>query len=223
MDRLAELLRTGVTPVLSRYGFRRESRNYSLLTGEGDLLVISFDNARVGAGKGAAADIDAGCFPRYFLERLDGPWGSAHRVPHATMAMLWWKVDAPADASYAPAGERTAPSRKKLWALGEYTSQTARVLAGALETQVVPRLLSLGSAERQYEVIEADWPDPAGELYSARKDWGRVTVRLGRVPRPEVERLLEEIPLDDEHAEHSARFTEWVRSRLDSIYLASPD
>lgn len=60
------------------------------------------------------------------------------------MAMFWWKVEAPAGASYAPDGERTAASREKLWALAERTLQTARVLADVLETQVVPRLMSPG-------------------------------------------------------------------------------
>jgi hypothetical protein len=57
VDRLAELLRAGVTPVLSRHGFRRESHNYWLRTDGGDLLVISFVNSPVGAGTGAAAEM----------------------------------------------------------------------------------------------------------------------------------------------------------------------
>jgi hypothetical protein len=47
---------------------------------------------------------------------------------------------------------------------------------------------------------------------------GRVLVRLGPVPRPEVERLLEDIPTDGMFAEYSAVFKEWVYSRLDSVY-----
>jgi hypothetical protein len=89
MDRLAELLRLGATPVLSRYGRRREARNYSLRTEDGDLLVVSFDNARL-APTGEAAEIVAGCFPRYFLERLKQRLSNTNRVPHASMAMFWW-------------------------------------------------------------------------------------------------------------------------------------
>ncbi len=214
MDRLAELLRAGATPVLTNHGFRREAHSYSLRTEEGDLLVISFDDAAT-APRGTAAEIEAGCFPRYFLERVNERRTRPDRVPHASMAMLHWRIEAPPDASYAP--DRGEPWAT-WWALGERTPQTARTLAQVLETAAVPRLLSLGTAEAQYAAIETEWPDPDNELHHGNKHWDRVLVRLGRAPRPEVERLLETIPTDDMFAEQSARLRQWVYDRLDSVY-----
>lgn len=216
MDRLAELLRTGATPALSRHGLRRAAHNYSLQCPDGDLLVISFDNAAT-APKGEAAEIEAGCFPRYYLERLNGRRDKPERTPHASMAMFHWRIDAPAHASYAPvAGEPYAT----WWALGELTAQTAHILRQTLETTAVPRLLALGNAETQYAAIEAEWPDPDSGLHHGNKSWSRVLTRLGRVPRREVERLLEQIPTDDMFAERSAQLKAWVHDRLESTYPA---
>ena len=214
MNRLAELLRLGATPVLSRHGLRREAHNYSLASEDGDLLVVSFDNGAT-APKDTAAEIMAGCFPRYFLERLNERRGKPDRVPHASMAMLHWRIDAPADASYAPGGGEPYAA---WWALGEATPRTAQALARALETTAVPRLLSLRTAAAQYAAVEAEWPVPDHDLHHGNKFWDRVLVRLGRAPRPEVERLLEQIPSDDMFAQPSARFKAWVRQRLDGVY-----
>jgi hypothetical protein len=214
VDRLAELQRSAATPVLSRFGLRREARNYSLRSADGDLLVVSFDNAGTDP-KGSAAEIEAGCFPRYFLERLNPRRGNPARVPHASMAMFHWRIEAPPDASYAP--DRGEPFAT-WWALGERTPQTARALAHELETTAVPRLLSLADAETQYALAEAEYPDLGYELHHGDKSWDRVLVRLGREPRPEIERLLDQIPTDDRFAEASAAFTRWVRQRLDTVY-----
>jgi hypothetical protein len=202
MDRLAELLRLGATPVLSRYGLRREGRKYWLRTEHGDLLVFSFDFGRTADNQ--AADVSAGCFPRYQLERVKRGVRSPHRVPHSSAAMFWWTVVAPEEAAYGG---------RSWWALGERTAQTALVLARTLEAVDIPRLLSFADPAKQYAAVEAVPPDPDSYLHQPRREWGRVLVRLGREPRPDVERLLERIPLD----KYSASFKQWAYETLDTI------
>lgn len=214
VDRLAQLLRDGVTPVLSSHGLRRTGRDYALRCDDGDLMVVSFDNAAT-APKGTAAEVEAGYFPRYFLDRLNERRTTPDRTPHASMAMLHWRIDATPDASYAP--ERGEPW-SSWWALGERTPRTAQALAQTLATAAVPRLLSLRNPETQYAAIEAEWPEPGSDLHHGNKSWDRVLARLGRVSRSDVERLLGRIPSDDMFAGQSARFVQWVRDRLDSMY-----
>ena len=126
------------------------------------------------------------------------------------MAMFWWRIDAPAEACAAAVGGEPV---KTWWTLGEQTPQTARALARTLETEVA-ELLSFQDAARQYKAVEAVPPDPDSYLHQPKRAWGRVLVRLGREPRPEVERLLAQIPLD----QHSARFKRWAYETLDGIY-----
>jgi hypothetical protein len=206
LDKLAELLRDGVTPVLSKHGFRREARNYSLLSEDGDLVVISFDNGD--SPPGAATEINAGCFPRYFLERLNKKRGKPDRVPHATMAMFKWRVCAPPDSSFAP--DRGTPF-VHWWALGERTEETGRVLSAELEESVVPKLLSLMNADAQYAAIETEWPNE--KLFYGSRWSARVITRLGRATRSEVEALLDGTPTDEESSAYVENFRAWAWSR----------
>jgi hypothetical protein len=81
------------------------------------------------------------------------------------------------------------------------------MLAKTLAEQVVPRLERLQGLEAQCAAVDGTGPDADTFRKSV---WGRVLVRLGRVPRAEVEDLLDRLG--------DREFSAMVRSKLDSIY-----
>jgi hypothetical protein len=214
-DELAKLLKTGATPVLSKRGFKRNHLSYFRYCESDDLMVVSIDSGRAGTG-GMSAEAGAGYLPRFQLERLREQMRRPNYTPHYTMALFFWRVPAPEEASFAP--ERGQPFGE-WWALGgERTAHSAEVLARTLAEETVPRLERLHGLEAQCAAVDGTGPD--AETFSGTI-WGPVLVRLGRAPRAEVEEeldRLDRLPLDGELAESAKRFSASVRGKLDSIY-----
>lgn len=212
---LAELLRTGATPVMRTYGFKRDKNYYYRFNDIGDEMVVCFDNA-IGAPPGTpygpATEIGAGYFPRYFLEDLRRKFKGKNQAPHWTMALFNWRVIAPTEVSYAPG---VGQPWGDWWALGERTADSGRVLAGILTENVLPRLTRLEPLEAQCAAAGGTGPD----AFTFDGSWGGpVYARLGRAPRAEVEANLDSLPTVGFSEEYVARFTESIRGRLDAIY-----
>ena len=212
---LADLLRTGATPVMREHGFKRDKNHYYRFNDVGDEVVVCFGNgtgAPPDTPHGPAAEIGAGYFPRYFLEDLRRKFIGKNQAPHYTKALFFWRVIAPPEVSYAPDGGQPWGH---WWALGERTADSSRVLAAVLAEDVVPRLMRLESLDAQCAVAEKTGPD----AFTFAGAWtGPTYARLGRAPRMEVEAALDSIPTYDAVKDHVARFTERIRGRLDAIY-----
>lgn len=217
---LAELLRTGATPVMRAYGFKRDKNHYYRFNDTGDEMVVCFGNA-IGAPPGTpygpATEIGAGYFPRYFLEDLRTRFNGKNQAPDFTMALFYWRVVAPAKVSYAPgAGQPWGD----WWALGERTADSSRALARILAEDVLPRLTRLEPLEAQCAAAGNTGP----EAFTFHGNWGGpVYARLGRAPRAEVEATLDSIPINSTNEEFLTPFIERIRNRLDSIYPHQAD
>jgi hypothetical protein len=214
-DEIAELHKTGVTPVLSKRGFKQNRPSCFRSCESGGLMVVSIDSGRAGTG-GMSAEVGAGYLPRFQLERLREQMRRPDYIPHYTMALFFWRVPAPEGASFAP--ERGQPF-SEWWALGGgRTAHSAEVLAETLAEQTVPRLERLQGLDAQCAAVDGAGPD--AETFDGTV-WGPVLVRLGRAPRAEVEEeldRLDRVPLDGVLAESARKFSALVRGKLDSIY-----
>jgi hypothetical protein len=210
LRKLTELVRTGAKPVLSANDFENKRNAFYRYSDTGDIAVVTFGDPGTVPKPMAAAEIGIGYSPRYHLEFLKDRGNEEIYVPHWTEAMFYWRLVPPEVASYAP--ERGQPW-SEWWMLGDRTSQSAELLASMLADEVIPELTALESLDAQCAVIA----DSTGKIHVGPLSWGPVFVRLGRVPRAEVEAAIDAIPYEPMLAEFDPGFRSWARRKLDEL------